>query len=209
MQTIQIKEVQEFTDEMEAFRRSAFHDPTMTISSADEFDSYSTHIIALVDGVLAGMVRLTSEPPSVLQKWSSGKALAPAGQGVAFASRAVVAGNYRGLGIYKVLMFECMAWCRRHQIKYVLGTIALDFPLRPFLNGIGFYDSGEPCVISNYPVPPSLCRCICCDVPSAWPLVTKAYHGLLSKLESLQILLNSRGDFRATPSHDSQQANTV
>jgi GNAT superfamily N-acetyltransferase len=195
MKIIEIKTVREFTEEMERFRRSAFHGPSMDISSADKFDPYSSHLVAHVEGVLAGMVRLTPEPPSVLQEWSDGKAQAPKGQGVLFASRAVVAETFRGCGIYKILMLECMNWCRDHKIEKILGTIALDFPFRPFLSAIGFYDAGEPCLISNYPVPPSICRCICCDLKSSWPLVIEVRQTVLQRLAQQQIRVNSFSKF--------------
>ncbi len=137
MKHLVISVAREFTPEMERLRRSAYHDSTGEVSSSDEFDACSVHVIASLDGALAGMVRMTPEPPSVLQTWFRGKAPLPTGPGVVDANRAVVSETSRGLGIYKVLMVEALAWARGQKAAHVVGTIELTFPIREFLKETG------------------------------------------------------------------------
>ena len=59
MKQLTVASTRDFTREMERLRRSAFHDPTGEITSLDEFDEFSIHILIHTDHKLAGMLRMT------------------------------------------------------------------------------------------------------------------------------------------------------
>jgi GNAT superfamily N-acetyltransferase len=123
MKQLTVSITRRFTPEMECLRRSGLHVPAGAGTSADEFDAHSVHVMADLDGVFAGMVRMTPEPPSVLQSWFHGKAPLPTGVGVVDANRSVVSEKFRGLGIYKVLMLEALTWAQAEDFTHVVAAI--------------------------------------------------------------------------------------
>ena len=149
-----------FTSEMEQLRRQGFHDPMKRESSRDEFDVHSSHFVATLDGNLAGMVRMTPEPPSVLQTWFRGRAPLPTGAGVVDATRAVVSETSRGMGLYKVLMLEALSWADSKGFDNVVGAIEPEFPAREFLRATGCADVGDPLQSWHPPVTETLGQCI-------------------------------------------------
>lgn len=167
---------------MEQLRRTGFHDPTMSLTSKDEFDAQSVHVVAHLDGTLAGMVRMTPEPPSVLQTWFRGQAPLPTGAGVVDANRAVVGEKFRGLGIYKVLMLEALAWAHEQNFTNIVGAIEPTFPLRDFLKQTGCEEAGQPLLAWHPPVAETLVQCILWRAGNYRPKVTALRDRLTSEL---------------------------
>jgi predicted GNAT family N-acyltransferase len=141
-----------FSPEMELLRRRYFSElewPSGT--SEDEFDRASSHITVSVAGELAGMVRLTKRPLSVLSAWALGPHYIPEGNDIIEATRAVVARKWRGMDLYKLMMAEATRYSERSGASRVVGAVEPDFPLRAFLATIGFHNRGEPTRSRNSP----------------------------------------------------------
>jgi hypothetical protein len=60
------------------------------------------------------------------------------------ANRGVVHENFRGLGIYKVLMLEALAWAKAQNSTHVVAVIEPTSPLREFLKRTGCVEIGNP-----------------------------------------------------------------
>jgi hypothetical protein len=120
-------------------------------TSRDDFDNHSSHVTLSVGGELAGMVRVTRRPPSVLSAWAIGTHHLPNGGGIFEATRGVVARRWRGMSLYKLLMVEATRYCDRSGASLVVAVIDPDFPLRGFLEKIGYRGRGEPSRFYNHP----------------------------------------------------------
>jgi predicted GNAT family N-acyltransferase len=140
-----------FSPAMELLRREYADSPWPDGTSEDEFDHCSIHITASVNGDLAGMVRLTKRPPSVLSAWAVGPHHLPGGGEVIEATRGVVARKWRGMDLYKVMMAEATRFCCAAGAFRAVGVIEPDFPLRDFLATIGFQNCGAPTRFHNPP----------------------------------------------------------
>jgi hypothetical protein len=141
-----------FSVAMELLRRHDFSElawPGGT--SEDELDQRSSHLTVSVDGELAGMVRLTKRPLSVLFAWAIGPHHIPDGNDIIEATRAVVALKWRGMDLYKLMMAEATRYCDRVGASRVVAQIEPDFPLRGYLATIGYRDRGEPTRSQNLP----------------------------------------------------------
>jgi enoyl-CoA hydratase len=149
--TILVEVQNSFTPQMELLRREFSDMEWPNNTTEDEFDSRSIHVTISVDGELAGMVRLTKRPLSVLSAWAIGSHHVPNGKDVIEATRAVVARKWRGMDLYKVLMAEATLYCVQSGALVVVGGIEPAFPLRAFLTTIGFRDVGEPTRFHNPP----------------------------------------------------------
>ncbi len=141
-----------FSAGMELLRRRDFSELEWPGgSSEDDFDQASLHITVSVSGELAGMVRLTRRPLSVLSAWAIGPHHIPDGDDIIEATRAVVARNWRGMALYKLMMAEATRFCDRAGASRVVAQIEPDFALRCFLATIGFRNRGEPTRSHNPP----------------------------------------------------------
>ena len=140
-----------FSVEMEGLRREYSNLDWPGGVSEDEFDRDSVHVTASVEGELAGMVRITSRPLSVLSAWAVGQHHLPVGDDIVEATRGVVARKWRGIGLYKVLMAEVTRYCHRRQVARIVAAIEPDFPHRRYLEGIGFRPVGPQSWFHNPP----------------------------------------------------------
>jgi hypothetical protein len=146
METIYIEAVTKFTSEIEKLRRTGFYGSSSETFSSDEFDTRSVHVLATIQDELVGMIRLTPEPPSILQKWSNGKAPIPNGEGVIDLTRGVVSKKWRNFDIFKLLICEAMIKAKDLGGEIAVASIAPHFPHRAFLTDIGFQNAGEPLI---------------------------------------------------------------
>jgi predicted GNAT family N-acyltransferase len=149
--TITVELSDHFTPAMEMLRREFEDKEWPDNSSEDRFDAFSSHIVLSVNSKLAGMVRLTNRPPSVLAAWAIGSHHLPEGDDIVEATRAVVAKSWRGMGFYKILMTEATAWCHATGVPSTVAAIEVDFPLQRLLSRIGFRDVGEPTLFVSCP----------------------------------------------------------
>jgi predicted GNAT family N-acyltransferase len=152
MPLLELLHTKTFDAAMERLRREFSDQEWPNGGSADEFDPVSSHVVVSVDGELAGMVRLTRRPPSVLAAWAVGEIHLPGGRNAVEAGRSVVARRWRGMGLYKLLMSEATCLCHRLDAPQVVAGVELGFPLRAFLERIGFRCVGEPIL---FRVPPN------------------------------------------------------
>lgn len=139
-------------------RRTAFHyKPTDDVT--DEFDRISMNVVLLADEKLAGVVRLTPSPPSVLSTWSKGALDFSSYPHAADLSRAAIAEEFRALGLYKLLMAEAIVEARRMGVQNLFGVVALDhLYLMDFWTRLGAKKMGEPkmCAPRNITAQPGL-----------------------------------------------------
>jgi hypothetical protein len=140
-----------FSPLMELLRRDYSELSWPGKTSEDEFDARSVHITVSVDGELAGMVRLTRRPLSVLSTWTIGAPNFPEGSDTLEATRGVVARKWRGMDLYKLMMAEVTFYADRVGASRIIAAIEPDFPLRPFLRSIGYQDWGA---LTRLCVPP-------------------------------------------------------
>jgi hypothetical protein len=136
---------------MELLRREFSELEWPSGTSEDEFDRSSSHLTLSVAGELAGMVRLTRRPLSVLSAWAIGSHHIPDGDDIIEATRAVVARKWRGMDLYKLMMAQVTHYCYWAGAGRVVGAIEPDFALRGFLASIGFTNRGEPTRFQNPP----------------------------------------------------------
>ena len=151
MSILELLHTRTFDAEMEQLRREYSDQEWPNGCSADKFDTVSSHVVVSVDGELAGMVRLTRRPPSVLAAWAIVESYLPDSREATEATRAVVARKWRGMGLYKLLMSESTCLCHRWGVPEVVATIEPDFPLRGFPERIGFRCVGRPTRFRNPP----------------------------------------------------------
>jgi enoyl-CoA hydratase/carnithine racemase/GNAT superfamily N-acetyltransferase len=180
-----------FTPEMERLRREYADHPWAGGTSEDDFDRVSSHIVVTVCGELAGMVRVTPQPPSVLATWAIGHHHVPGGDGVVEANRGVVARKWRGMDLYKVLMAEVTRYCHARGVTFVVGAIEPAFPLRGYLEQIGFRALGEPTQFHNPPKGETTCQVIVQDVASACETVADVLTHCAGKLSAKGFALRS------------------
>jgi hypothetical protein len=140
-----------FSPLMELLRRDYSELSWPGETSEDEFDARSVHITVSVDGELAGMVRLTRRPVSVLSTWAIGAPNFPEGNDAFEATRGVVARKWRGMDLYKLMMAEVTFYADRVGASRIIAAIEPDFPLRGFLGTIGYQDWGD---LTRLCVPP-------------------------------------------------------
>ena len=158
MFTVKVKAVENFTPAMEKLRRSGFHDSACQLTSGDDFDNSSVHILATIDDALVGMIRLTMGLPSVLHNWAIGECLLPSGQGIANVTRGIVDEKWRGKSLYKLLMTETMIKAKQLGAHTAIAAVELDFPNRKFLSSLGFNDFGDFVVFNHPPVGDTTCQ---------------------------------------------------
>jgi hypothetical protein len=112
-----------YSDEMERLRREYSDRDWPGDTSEDEFDRVSVHLTASVEGEVAGMVRITPRPPSLLSAWAVGAHHLPVGDDIAEATRGVVARKWRGMGLYKLLMAEVTRFSHHRRVPRVMAAI--------------------------------------------------------------------------------------
>jgi GNAT superfamily N-acetyltransferase len=171
-----------FSDEMERLRREYSDRNWPGGVSEDEFDRDSVHVTAFVEGELAGMVRLTSRPLSVLSAWAVGQHQVPVGDDIVEATRGVVARKWRGIGLYKVLMAEATRYCHHRHVSRVVAAIEPDFPLRGYLEWIGFRPVGPPSWFHNPPNGATHCQVILQEPALAVGVASAALAGCIAEL---------------------------
>jgi enoyl-CoA hydratase/carnithine racemase/GNAT superfamily N-acetyltransferase len=142
---------EKFTPEMDALRRTFSDNQWTNGTSEDEFDSDSFHLVARVDSEIVGMVRITFQPRSPLLAWAKSKHFVPKNFGNVEATRAVVAPDWRGHGIFKWIMASLVVWCHRNEVGKIIGVIEPDFPTFTFLVKLGFQSLGHPTKLLNPP----------------------------------------------------------
>jgi hypothetical protein len=160
METIRVAATTKFTSEMEKLRRTGFHNSSPETSSCDEFDTLSIHVLAIIRDEIVGMIRLTLKPPSVLQTWSGWKAPFPHGEGVIDVTRGIVAKQWRGFDIYKLLMTETMIKAKVLGAKTAVAPIEPHFQHRIFLSNIGFQNAAEPLNFNHPPIGETVGQCL-------------------------------------------------
>jgi len=106
--------------------------------TGDEFDAASWHLTAWIEGVLVGAMRLTPQPPSFYAGHIEDHTGLLFGPHVIEANRAVISTNWRGLGLYKLLMAEATLVANELGYSAVAGVVTRDFPLLGFLEQIGY-----------------------------------------------------------------------
>jgi|GEM_PF-4684839 len=180
METIRIAATTKFTSEMEKLRRTGFHNSSSETSSSDEFDTLSIHVLAIIRDEIIGMIRLTLEPPSVLQTWSGWKAPIPHGEGVIDVTRGIVAKQWRGFDIYKLLMTETMIKAKALNAKIAVAPIEPHFQHRTFLSHIGFQNVGEPLIFNHPPIGDTVGQCLVQRLQKDFGKVTEVRAKIIS-----------------------------
>jgi hypothetical protein len=180
-----------FSPAMELLRREYADSAWPSSTSEDEFDQHSVHITASVDGDLAGMVRLTRRPVSVLSAWAIGPHHLPEGNDIMEATRGVVARRWRGMDLYKVMMAEVTRYCRHRGASRVVGVIASEFPLRGFLATIGYGNCGQPTWFHNPPKGPVWGQVILQEVMLSQVVASFALSRCIAKLRERGFVVRS------------------
>ena len=158
--SVNVEVRENFTAEMDRLRRQYSDGAWPGGVSVDEFDRVSVHVTATVNGQVAGMVRITRRPPSVLSAWATDPHCLPAGDDIAEVTRGVVGREWRGMGLYKLLMAEATRYCHHWRVTRIVWAIEPDFRLRGYLEEIGFRAVGPPTWFHNPPNGPSRCQVI-------------------------------------------------
>lgn len=146
---ITIESASELFAEMEALRRSMFLHPGATISTKDEFDKISKHLIVRVDQSLAGMVRFTPNPPCVNAIWSQGSALSPGLPHCVTFNRMCVTTQWKKLGLQRPLFVYALGIAWSQGYRWGMGAVEPNLPFRNFLKKAGFVHEGMPVVFSE------------------------------------------------------------
>ena len=147
-----------FTTEMEKLRVLGWSGEQF-VAAKDHFDERSHHVVAIVNGAMVGMIRMTEAEPSVLQEWSEGMATLPHGPGVLELTRGVVHPGHRGLGLYRLMMLVSMLRGAESKFELVTAAVEPDFFGRKFLAELGFMDKSAPIPFHDLPreVTPAVC----------------------------------------------------
>ena len=189
MSVLELLHTRTFDPEMHRLRREFSDQEWPNGSSADEFDAVSSHVVASVDGELAGMVRLTRRPLSVLAVWAIGESYLPDSREAAEATRGVVARKWRGMGLYKLLMSEATCLCHHWGVPQVVAAIELDFPLRGFLERIGFRCVGRPTPFRSAPREKVECQVIVQEPANALRAALEARESCVRQLATKGFLV--------------------
>lgn len=154
MPRIELSVLQELPAEAAELRRRAFG------GALDSFDPLSLHVVAWVDGCLAATVRCTGGGHGLLEAWSPGLSVGRVAGDVDL-TRGVVAHEFRGLGIYRMLMLWTMREVASRGFLRALAAIEPSFHQRPFLEAIGFSFLGEPRTFDDAPRQTTACVIEC------------------------------------------------
>ena len=150
MKTINIDAVETFTSEMERLRRLDYGNTPSDDFSNDEFDARSTYILATCESEPIGMVRLTENLPSPLQSWLGENSSIPKGGGVIELTRGVVAKEWRGYDIFKLLLAETLIKVKELGAKAAVTAVVPEANHCRILSEIGFQNTGKT-LIYNHP----------------------------------------------------------
>lgn len=145
MNAIQVTVTDSLTQELVSGRMAC------TATGEDSFDSRSWHCVAEHRGLCAGAVRITCGSPSVLASWTNGLFPQNEQDTQADLTRAFVLSEFRGKGIYRVLMLTALAWLNEQKISRVFGAIEPGFEHFEFLGGCGFQMEGESLLFRDTP----------------------------------------------------------
>jgi hypothetical protein len=83
--------------------------------------------------------------------WAKSKHFVPKNFGNVEATRAVVAPDWRGHGIYKWMMATLVVWCHRNGVGRIIGGVEPTFPAFQFLRKLGFQSLGHATKFLNPP----------------------------------------------------------
>ena len=148
-----------FSEALETLRRDGW-DPRPSGCARDEFDECSQHVVVSLDERPVGAIRITPAEPSVLAKWSHGRAPVPSGGDVAELTRGVVVPRLRRIGIYRFAMLETVLRLRQLGARIATAAVEPEFPGRAFLADLGFVDVGQPILFDDAPRRGTLAQCI-------------------------------------------------
>jgi GNAT superfamily N-acetyltransferase len=172
------------TVQMNALRAKHFFNAS-SCDCSDPFDNCSTHTVAYINNRPIAMARNTPGPASPIQLWSKGKSPLPNGQGVMEATRAVVDKEWRGKGLYRLLIaIIFMQAIKQCEIEKLVAVHEIDFKYRHVLQSMGFVNYGESFVcihpLSNEAV--SLQGIIANTKQTEIGFYEKTYHEIQSRL---------------------------
>jgi hypothetical protein len=102
---------------------------------------------------------------SILREWSARSAPLPAHVRVMELTRGVVHAEYRGIGLYRLLMLETLLRLRSLRADLATAAIELEFFGRRFLfDDLGFCPVGAPVVLHDHPRTGTVVQCIALEV---------------------------------------------
>jgi hypothetical protein len=149
MPTLELLHTRTFDAEMNRLRCECFPGQFPTGDAADQFDGWSTHVLARVDGRLAASLRLTPGPHAWFEFLSEGRADIPTGPDVADLSRAMVAPAFRGQGhgLFELVMVEGLLLAHDRGFRHVVGGMVPGRRFRPFLEQLGYAFPGPAVLV--------------------------------------------------------------
>ena len=108
-------------------------------STETDFDKQSTFVVAVIEGVYVGAIRLTdSSKASPLKSWSASVEGFNTGVGVIELTKGFVRDSNRNLGIFQNMMLHTMYQVASNGFKFATTEVGSDSQVIPFLEKLGF-----------------------------------------------------------------------
>jgi len=142
--TLRLDRRRGFDRDMNALRCRCYPRGYPTGEAGDAYDDRSWHVAAYADLALAGYLRLTPGQGGWFEHQLGGRAAIPTGPEVVDLNRAGVAPEYRGRGLFEVLLLEGLLAACDLGFRTALGGSRPERGFRPLLHDLGFRDLCGP-----------------------------------------------------------------